>query len=177
MRMRTVVLFFCLFHTNISTNTLAAGVFETWKINLTMIRKYIDTDMDAVVSSWRVASELAHPFLAKAFLDQEADNVRNVYMPFAETWVSEMNGCVVGFIALIEDEIGGLFVDPKYHGQGLGKALVDKAVSEKGSLKVEVFKKNEIGRGFYGAYGFKGDDESFHEASGQVTIRMTYASK
>jgi len=150
---------------------------KTWKTNQTMIRKYEDKDIDAVVSSWRVASELAHPFLTKAFLDREADNVRNVYMPFAETWVSEVNGSVVGFIALIEDEIGGLFLDPKYHGQGLGKALVDKAVAEKGSLKVEVFKENTIGRRFYGAYGFKGADESLHEASGQMTILMAYGSE
>jgi putative acetyltransferase len=97
-----------------------------------MIRKYDDNDVDAVISSWRGASELAHPFLTKEFLDQEADNVRNVYMAFAETWVTEIEGQVVGFIALVENKIGGLFLDPKYHGQDLGKAMVDKAAAEKG---------------------------------------------
>ena len=114
-----------------------------------MIRKYENKDIEAVVSSWRVASELAHPFLTKAFLDQEADNVRNVYMAFAETWVVEIDKSVIGFIAMVENEIGGLFLDPKYHGQGFGRALVDKAVEERGPLKVEVFKANVIGRHFY----------------------------
>jgi putative acetyltransferase len=138
-----------------------------------MIRRYKDEDIDAVVSSWRDASELAHPFLTVEFLDQEADNVRNVYLAFAETWVTELNDHVVGFIAIIDTEIGGLFLAPKYHGQGLGKAMVDKAVAKKGPLTVEVFKENTLGRRFYTAYGFQAVEEFIHEASGQPTIRMS----
>jgi putative acetyltransferase len=96
---------------------------------------------DAVVTTWRAASELAHPFLTSEFLEREADAVRNIYFAFAETWVTEIDGEVVGFIALVDDEIGGLFLHPKYHGQGYGKAMVDKAVADKGPLRVEVFKK------------------------------------
>ncbi len=130
--------------------------------------------MEAVVSSWRSASELAHPFLTTSFLNREADNVRNIYLAFAETWVTEMDGRVVGFIALVDNEIGGLFLDPHYHGQGLGKAMVDKAVAEKGAVKVDVFKENVIGRHFYDGYGFKRSEEFIHEASGQPTIQMTF---
>ena len=140
-----------------------------------MIRKYDKHDIEVVVSTWRRASELAHPFLTKAFLDQEDANMRNIYLAFAETWVIEIDGVVVGFIALIEDEIGGLFLDPDFHGQGLGRALVDKAVIQKGPLKVEVFKENIIGRRFYDAYGFRETEEFIHEASGQTTLRMNFA--
>ncbi|MCW8916898.1 MAG: GNAT family N-acetyltransferase [Magnetovibrio sp.] len=118
---------------------------------------------------------LAHPFLSEEFLTQEADNVRNVYMALAETWVAEVDGCVVGFVALIENEIGGLFLEPEFHGQGLGRALVDKAFVEKGPLKVEVFKANAVGRRFYDAYGFRECEEFVHEPSGQPTLRMMYS--
>jgi len=139
-----------------------------------MIRKYRKNDVDAVVSSWRLASERAHPFLTTQFLDQEASNVRNIYLVHAETWVIEVGACVVGFIALIDDQIGGLFLEPKYHGQGYGKALVDKAVAEKGSLRVEVFKLNTIGRRFYRSYGFTGNEEFLHPETGQPTLRLSY---
>ncbi len=103
--------------------------------------------------------------------------MRNVYLAFAETWVTEIDGEVVGFIALIEDVVGGLFLDPAYHGQGYGRAMLDKAVAEKGPLRVEVFKENAIGRRFYNAYGFKGSEEFVHQESGQVTLRMTFNPK
>lgn len=139
-----------------------------------MIRKYTDEDKETVVSVWRSASELAHPFLTTEFLDNETDALRNVYLAFAETWVSEIDGEVVGFIAMIDEQIGGLFVRPDHHGRGLGRALVDKAVSDKGSLVVEVFKENPIGRRFYERYGFHERDEFVHEASGEVTLRLAF---
>lgn len=139
-----------------------------------MIRKYRNEDADAVVSTWRAASELAHPFLTGEFLEREADAVRNIYLAFADTWVTEIDGEVAGFIALVDDEIGGLFLHPGYHGQGYGKAMVDKAIADKGPLRVEVFKKNRIGRRFYEAYGFLGSEELVHEPSGEVTIRMAF---
>lgn len=142
-----------------------------------MIRKYKKTDADAIVSAWRRASELAHAFLPKEFLDQEADNVRNVYPVYAEIWVIEIENRVVGFIALVDDEIGGLFLDPEYHGRGYGKALVDQAVAEKGAVRVEVFKRNTIGRNFYKSYGFVGEEVSFHEASGQQVMQLSFARR
>lgn len=141
-----------------------------------MIRKYKDQDTNAVISSWRIASELAHPFLETEFLDSEAIALRDVYLKYAETWVLEIDETVVGFIAMAENDVAGLFLDPQYHGQGLGKALMDKAVAEKGDLTVEVFKDNVIGRRFYERYGFVGSEEFTHEASGQVTIRMALSA-
>lgn len=138
-----------------------------------MIRQYEDKDIEAVASVWRAASELAHPFLTKPFLDAEEEALRSIYVVVAETWVLEVGGKVIGFIALIDNEIGGLFLDPDRHGQGYGRVLVDKAVAEKGALDVDVFQKNAIGRRFYDAYGFRRIDEYVHEASGEVTIRMT----
>lgn len=139
-----------------------------------MIRKFKDEDTDAVVATWRAASEMAHPFLTKVFLDKQGDAVRNVYLAFAETWVMEVDGEVAGFIALVEDEVGGLFLAPRYHRRGFGTALMDKAVVERGALRVEVFKENPIGRLFYQAYGFRQVDEYFHEDSGEMTVRMAY---
>lgn len=137
-----------------------------------MIRQYREDDTDAVVTAWRQASDRAHPFLSKAFLDREAEALRDVYLGAAETWVCEVDGRVVGFIALIENAVAGLFLDPRHQRRGLGKAMLDKAVAVKGALTVEVFKLNTAGRQFYAAYGFRTVSEFVHEPTGQVTIRM-----
>ncbi|RLA27868.1 MAG: GNAT family N-acetyltransferase [Gammaproteobacteria bacterium] len=141
-----------------------------------MIRKFQTKDTDAVVAIWRSANSLAHPFLGEAFVAQEAINLRTLYLPNAETWVLEDNETPVGFIALIGDEIGGLFLEPSLHGRGLGKTMVDHAVDIKGSLRVEVFEKNTIGRRFYERYGFVEVGKYRHEASGEMTLKLALSA-
>ena len=138
----------------------------------TMIREYETRDTDALISIWEKANAMAHPFLPKAFLAQVKEDMRNVYLPIAETWVLEDNGQPIGFIAMIGNEIGGLFLDPVQHGKGSGRAMVDHIVAIKGPLRVEVFKDNTVGRPFYERYGFVLEEEYLHEQSGHVTIKM-----
>lgn len=139
-----------------------------------MLRPYKCSDIDAVISVWRAASAVAHPFLSDAFIDQEEQNIRDIYVQHAETWVVELAGEVVGFISLIENEIGGLFLKPDVHGRGLGQAMVDLAFEQKGPLKLEVFEKNQIGRRFYDRYGFKFKDRRLHEASGEYVLHLLF---
>lgn len=137
-----------------------------------MIRAYEPRDTDALITIWEKANALAHPFLPEAFVAQVKSDMRNLYLPNAETRVLEHQGEPVGFIAMIGTEIGGLFLDPAHHGRGRGRAMVDHVVARKGPLTVEVFSANAIGRPFYQRYGFRLQDEYLHEPSGQMTARM-----
>lgn len=138
-----------------------------------MIRKFKTEDTDAVMAVWQRSQDLAHPFLSKDVVAKIAADVRAIYLPNAETWVLEHNGAPVGFIAMIDTEIGGLFLDPDLHSQGLGRRLVDHVVALKGPLTVEVFKDNKIGVPFYQRYGFVQTGEGLFEASGDATWKMT----
>ena len=75
-------------------------------------------DLDTCLAIWRRASEVGHPFLDAATLDADAVLIRDVYMPAADITVAEDGGRVVGFIALLDDLVGGLFVDPGAHRRG-----------------------------------------------------------
>ena len=79
---------------------------------------------------------------------------------------------VVGFVSLMGNEIGALFVAPAFHGQGIGRALVDHARELRGEMEVEVFQANAIGRSFYDRYGFEFCEEKRHEATGQTLLRL-----
>ena len=138
------------------------------------IREYRDTDLEQVLSAWENTQSLAHPFLPEAFQEQEKTNIREIYLPNAETWVAEENDHVVGFIALIGNEIGGLFVQPSHHGKKLGKRLVDKAQELHGYLVVEVFEKNNVGRKFYSRYGFTLIDQKVHRETGEAVLRLEF---
>jgi putative acetyltransferase len=136
------------------------------------IREYLSDDLESVMGVWLRANALAHPFLAEAYVAQVEREIRDLYVPSAETYVLEEEGRVIGFIALLESEIGGLFVDPSKHGMGYGKALVDHAFAIKGPLSVAVFRENEIGRRFYERYGFEFVADERHEPSGRVSREM-----
>ena len=90
-----------------------------------MIRKQQEKDIDEIINICYKASGLAHPFLKTDFVEQVKKDLRDVYLPNAATWVYEDNHSVVGFISMLGNEIGGLFVLPDYHFKGIGTSLVD----------------------------------------------------
>lgn len=137
-----------------------------------VIREYQAADLSQVVAAWESGTAVAHPFLKEDFIAQERINISDVYMPNAETWVIEQDGQVIGFIALIDSEVGGLFVLSEHHGTGAGKALMDKARQLRGALEVEVFEANAIGRKFYVRYGFEKIDKGIHEPTGNAVLRL-----
>lgn len=143
---------------------------------MSVVRKYEGSDVEAVLSVWESTQELAHPFLPDDFQNQEKRNIRGLYLPNVDTWVVEDNNHVVGFIALIGNEIGGLFVRPTHHGRKLGKLLVDKANELHGELTVEVFAKNLIGRQFYSKYGFTMVEEKVHEETGEPLLYLKFVA-
>ncbi|SLN21191.1 putative N-acetyltransferase YjaB [Roseovarius litorisediminis] len=141
-----------------------------------MIRPYSPDDKTIVLSIWRETSAFAHPFLTPEFTDQAEAMIRDVFLDMAEVWIAEQHKHSVGFIALIGNEIGGLFLRPEYHGLGIGRALMDHALRQKGTLELEVFTQNNAGRRFYRRCGFVEGAERLDEASGQKVMRMSFSN-
>lgn len=141
---------------------------------MTIIRQYNDADFNAVLFAWENASELAHPFLTKNFQDQVRKDIPELYLPNADTWVVELDGLVCGFIALLGNEVGAIFLLPEHHGKGLGKLMMDKALELHGDLELEVFERNIVGRSFYKSYGFRLLTRKIHEETGEVLLRLRF---
>jgi putative acetyltransferase len=138
----------------------------------TTIRPYINDDLEAVLLAWETASTLAHPFLTAEFRQTERHNIPTVYLPAADTWVAEEDGQVIGFISLIGNEVGALFVQPAFHGKGVGRALMNQAKALHDELEVEVFAANDIGQNFYQKAGFTWLHDYLHEPTGQKMLRL-----
>jgi len=139
-----------------------------------MIRPYRNEDLEKLTDAWYAASQMAHPFLPQEFFDVERHNIADIYIPMADTFVYELDGRVVGFIAMIKNEVGALFVHPAFHGRGIGRALMDFARQLRGDLEVEVFKENRLGREFYRRYGFTFHEEHVHEETGETLMHLVY---
>ena len=117
---------------------------------------------------------MAHHFLDEVFFKLERENITSVYLPVTETWVYEKQGKVVGFISLLENEVGGLFVHADHHRKGIGRALMDHALKIRTPLVLEVFEDNAIGRNFYKKYDFVEIGEIFEEEIKKNQIRMKF---
>jgi putative acetyltransferase len=118
------------------------------------IRPYISEDQDQMVEIWHEASRVGHPFLSEQDLGEQMVLVRDVYLPKAENWVAVEAGQPLGFIGLLDSFVGGLFVRPSVHGQGVGRVLIAHAANLKGRLEVEVYALNQGALEFYRRLGF-----------------------
>lgn len=141
-----------------------------------MIRKRKEKDTDEIMNVWNEASSLAHPFLETSFVEKVKKDMREIYIPNTETWVYEENNSVIGFISMLDNEIGGLFVIPKYHSKGVGTQLVNFVKELHNKLEVEVFEKNTIGRAFYDKYGFTQIKQYSHTESNSEILRLHFKS-
>jgi len=137
-----------------------------------MIRKHTPEDLESLLEIWFDAQALAHPFLSTEFLEQVKVDMRHKYMPGSNTWVYLKEGEIKGFISMMENEIGGLFVAPDAHKQGIGRQLVEYIRPQFDALEVEVFEKNEIGKAFYYKHGFELMKSYFHEGSEHEVLRL-----
>lgn len=136
------------------------------------IRPYADDDLEAVLTVWYEASKIAHSFLPAEFFDLEREEIAARWLPIAETIVFEVDQSVEGFLALIGNEVGAIFVHPEAQGRGIGRALMDAACSRRALLELSVFEANALGRRFYDRYGFEQVGRETDDRTGQAELRL-----
>ncbi|MBC6366813.1 GNAT family N-acetyltransferase [Algoriphagus sp. AK58] len=137
------------------------------------IHPYQSSDLSDVLVIWKQSASLAYPFLNAEFFLKEERRISREYLPCCDTWICKDHlGRSLGFITLIGNEIGGLFVLPEFQNQGIGKKLVEFISGNFPILWVEVFLKNQKGICFYEKMGFSFFEEKAHEETGEILFRM-----
>ena len=138
-----------------------------------MIRKLNEADIDKVMDIWMKSTIKAHDFISKEYWQNNYNTVKEVYIPMSETFVYKDVQGIKGFISVINNEfIGALFVDIDFQGNGIGKQLLDYAVSKYGKLQLAVYKENKKSVEFYINRGFKIIEEQINDDSKHVEYIM-----
>ncbi|MGH1596549.1 GNAT family N-acetyltransferase [Yersinia proxima] len=114
-----------------------------------MIRRAIPADTPRLVDIWEKAVRETHVFLTEADIQFYLPRVRDIYLPALEVWLFENSREAVGLMGLDGNNVEMLFVDPVYHGKGVGKALLSHAHHLKGKLTVDVNEQNPAALAFY----------------------------
>lgn len=132
----------------------AATVADGWAMTL-RIRPNRPEEVDRLVEIWGRAVDATHHFLATDDRLAIEEEVR-AFFP-AATFVVACNTRdePVGFMLMDGPHLEALFVDPDHHGKGVGKALLQSAISEHEVITTDVNEANSQALGFYEQMGFK----------------------
>ncbi|QQG27104.1 acetyltransferase [Pectobacterium carotovorum] len=108
-----------------------------------------------IMEIWCKAVDSTHHFLAikdRLAIEKELSS----FLPTVElTLACEPTGRAIGFMYLHNGHMEALFIDPDYHGQGIGKTLMRTALSQYARLTTDVNEQNTLAVEFYEHIGFE----------------------
>lgn len=127
------------------------------------IREAREGDLDALTDVWERAARSSHGFMDEADIVEMRPFVRDSYLPSMDVWLVESDGGPIAFVGARGAHVELLYVDPPFHGQGLGRHLL----AHVGATSVEVYADNETGVGFYRSQGFSEVRRRARDAAGR----------
>jgi putative acetyltransferase len=114
------------------------------------IRTAREPDLDALTDVWERAARSSHAFMDPDDFSAMRPFIRDSYLPSMDVRLAELDGDAIAFVGAHDTHVELLYVDPPFHGQGLGTRLLDDI----GATSVEVYADNTTGVGFYRSQGF-----------------------
>lgn len=136
--------------------SVAANLFKAIVQMTISVRLSRPSDFPRTFEIWRSAVVATHDFLTLEDFAAIEALVRDQYLPAAEFLIAaDENDQALAFMGMTEAQIDSLFVHAEARGAGVGRRLVEHAMSLHPVLTVDVNEQNASGAGFYERMGFK----------------------
>jgi GNAT superfamily N-acetyltransferase len=121
-----------------------------------ILRPAVPADAPAIAVILRTCFRVSLPFLPELHTaEEDLAYVSGKLMAEDAVWVAETEGAVVGYVGFRDDWIDHLYVHPDRQGQGIGPALLAKALADGRPKQLWAFQENARARRFYEARGFR----------------------
>ncbi len=118
------------------------------------IRRSQQGEADCLADIWCRSVDATHDFLTPAYRAELEELVRS-FLPEAPLWVAVTEqDQPVAFMLLTAQHMDALFVDPDFRGKGIGKRLVEHALTLAPELTTDVNEQNHQAVAFYKKAGF-----------------------
>ncbi|WP_242122893.1 acetyltransferase [Sphingobium sp. Sx8-8] len=144
---------------------------------MSSIRPARAADGARLLDIWRRAVDATHDFLApedRAAIDAEVA----AFLPHMSAWLATSpDDIAIGFMIVDGSHMQALFIDPDWRGQGIGRRLIDHALSLHPTLTTDVNEQNGQAIGFYEAMRFARTGRSEQDGQGRPypLIHLRYA--
>ena len=119
-----------------------------------IIRPGTPADVPRALAIWRAAVDATHGFLTPEDRAEIDILVAEEFLPKVDLWLADRDGEVLGFLVMDGEMIDALFVDPPVHGQGVGTALLEYALTLAPNAIVDASEQASNALPFYEARGF-----------------------
>ena len=119
------------------------------------IVKYTDRFKDQLLVTWENSVLATHTFLKNDDFLSIKEIVKTIDFNALDVYCLVKNNELAGFLGVFEQKIEMLFLSPSYIGKGLGRKLMDFAMTELKAYKVDVNEQNQNALKFYQKFGFK----------------------
>ena len=119
------------------------------------IRRSRHDEGEKLIAIWCRSVDATHNFLSKEYRVELEELVRS-FLPEAPLWVAVTEKDEpIAFMLLTGEHMDALFVDPDVRGCGVGKLLINHALTLSSKLTTNVNEQNEQAVGFYKKMGFE----------------------
>jgi len=133
--------------------------WSTYAMPQVSVRRMSAEQVAEVTGVWRRSRLDAAPEIEARLghsLEDDLGHFGDVVMRECDVWIAELDGLIVGMMAIRGGHLEKLYVEPNRQRLGIGTLLLDKAKSESPSgLTLFTHQVNSRARGFYEARGFE----------------------
>jgi len=119
------------------------------------IDKPSKSDYLRLIDIWEKSVRATHDFLPEENINTLKPLILEHYFDAVDLRVAiEEHQKIVGFIGVADENIEMLFIEPEYRGSGVGRLLLNNAISKQSATQVDVNEQNPQAVGFYQYCGF-----------------------
>ena len=119
------------------------------------IRRAVLAESDAVAALYRRVADAEWNFLYPHTPEEDRAFYRTQVFARCVVWIAVEGESILGFCAVRRGWIDHLYVDRARHGEGIGRALLARALRGRRRVRLWTFQVNTRSRRFYALRGFR----------------------
>jgi len=130
-------------------------------------------DVEAISRVHHRACLIAYRFMNWSYSQQEVEAwYSRIFAKWTWTLAAfEPDASMTGFIALADQHVDQLYVDPSRQRSGIGSSLLEQALKfSPGRVTLHVFEENRSARAFYERHGFQERDRWMNTQEGRIDL-------